>query len=158
MKKLKVDLEEIGLVMENQDRFDQGYYLDKESGEIVVIPREVMSVVEEEGEMDDLPDWEKELVEVAKDVLYSNPDRYGYIPEKPSYEGYNLMVEFAEGVENEELQEKLAKALDGKGAFRRFKNVLLNYPDYREKWFNFEQEQLNKEVIEWLNSIDIEPL
>ena len=78
---------------------------------------------------EDLPDWQKEEIKLAKDILFNNPDRYICIPERPSYEGYNLMVEFAEKVEDELL---------------------------REKWFKFRDERLNKKVTEWLNSIGIE--
>ena len=166
MKKLKADLEMIANAMQDVARMDMDYYLDKETGEVVVTSEEIFGYAEEEEEDDDdedkiredLPDWQKEEIKLAKDILFNNPDRYICIPEKPSYEGYNLMVEFAEKVEDESLREKLYIALDGKGAFRRFKNVIADYSDYREKWFKFRDERLNKEVIEWLNSIGIEPV
>ncbi|MHC2994707.1 MAG: hypothetical protein IBV53_04295 [Candidatus Atribacteria bacterium] len=160
MKKLKVDLEMIANAMEDVDRTVMDYYLDKETGEVIFIPEEVSRYVEEEDEnlREELPDWQKKEVKLAQDILFKNPDRYICIPERPSYKGYNLMVEFAEKVEDELLREKLSIALDGKGAFRRFKNVIGDYPDYREKWFKFRDERLNKKVIEWLNSIGIEPV
>ena len=155
MEKLKVDLGEIGEHMQNQNRYDMDFYLDKETGEVIIIETEILRKLEDGEIMEDLSDWQVEQVKIAKQILLS--DRYIRIPEKPSYEGYNLMVEFADEVEDKFLQEKLAIALDGKGAFRRFKNVLLSYPKYREQWFEFEQEKINEEVIEWLNSIGIEP-
>ena len=164
MKKLKTDLEMIANAMQDVARMDMDYYLDKETGEVVVTSEEIFGYAEEEEDDDDdkiredLPDWQKEEIKLAKDILFNNPDRYICIPEKPSYEGYNLMVEFAEKVEDELLREKLYIALDGKGAFGRFKNVIADYSDYREKWFKFRDERLNKEVIEWLNSIGIEPV
>ena len=160
MKKLKVDLEMIANAMEDVARMDMDYYLDKETGEVIITSEETFGYAEEEDEdkiREDLPDWQKEDIKLAKDILFKKPDRYICIPERPSYEGYNLMVEFAEKVDGELLREKLNIALDGKGAFRRFKNVIADYPDYRGKWFKFRNEKLNKEVIEWLNSIGIEP-
>ena len=162
MKKLKVDLEMIANAMEDGARVDMDYYLDKETGEVIITSEETFGYAEEAEEDEDnigedLPDWQKEDIKLAKDILFKNPDRYICIPERPSYEGYNLMVEFAEKVEEELLREKLYIALDGKGAFRRFKNVIADYPDYREKWFKFRDERLNKKVIEWLSSIGIEP-
>ena len=161
-KKIKADLEMIANAMEDVDRTDMDYYLDKETGEVVVTLEEIFRYAEEEENEDkireDLPDWQKKEVKLAQDILFNNPDRYICIPERPSYEGYNLMVEFAEKVEDESLREKLSIALDGKGAFRRFKNVIADYPDYREKWFKFRDEKMNKKVIEWLNSIGIEPV
>jgi len=159
-KKLKADLETIANTMEDTDRMDMDYYLDKETGEVIVLLEEIFRYAEEDQDKvrEDLPDWQKEQVKLAQDILFKNPDRYICIPERPSYEGYNLMVEFAEKVEDELLREKLSIALDGKGAFRRFKNVIADYPDYREKWFKFRDEKMNKKVIEWLNSIGIEPV
>ena len=160
MKKLKVDLEMIANAMEDVARVDMEYYLDKETGEIIFIPEEVSRYVEEEDEnlREELPDWQKEGVKLAQEILLKKPDRYIYIPEGPPCNGYDLMVEFAEKVEDELLMEKLSIALDGKGAFRRFKNIIADYPDYREKWFKFRDERINKKVIEWINSIGIEPV
>lgn len=158
MKKLKVDLEEIAFYMENQDRYEEDYYLDKESGEVVGLLSRCIEVVEGDKEIDDLLEWEKKEVKIAEEILYTNPGRYKRIPEKPSYEEYNLMVKFAESVEDKELKEKLAIALDGKGAFRQFKNVLSSYPEYMEKWFEFKQRRMNQEVIGWLQDIGIEPV
>jgi len=162
MKKLKVDLEMIANAMEDGARVDMDYYLDKETGEVIITSEETFGYAEEAEEDEDnigedLPDWQKEDIKLAQDILFNNPDRYICIPERPSYEGYDLMVEFAEKVEDELLREKLYIALDGKGAFRRFKNVIADYSDYREKWFKFRDERLNKKVTEWLNSIGIEP-
>lgn len=157
MKKLKVDLEEIGEHMQNQNRYDMNFYLDKESGKVIIIDVNILRGLEDGETMEDLPDWQREQVKIAEEILWSSSDSYIRIPEKPSYEGYDLMVEFAEGVEDESLREKLAIALDGKGAFRRFKNVLVSYPKYREEWFEFKQRRMNEEVTERLNSIGIEP-
>lgn len=160
MKKLKIDLEMIANALEDANRIDMDYYLDKETGEVIITSEETFGYAEEDEDKirEDLPDWQKEDIKLAQDILFKNPDRYICIPERPPYEGYNLMVEFAEKVEDELLREKLNIALDGKGAFRRFKNVIGDYPDYREKWFKFRDERLNKKVIEWLNSIGIEPI
>ncbi len=154
-------MEMIANAMEDVARMDMDYYLDKETGEVIVISEETFRYAQEEDEdkiRESLPDWQKEDINLAQDILFNNPDRYICISERPSYEGYNLMVEFAEKVEDELLREKLYISLDGKGAFRRFKNVIADYPDYREKWFKFRDERLNEEVIEWLNSIGIEPV
>ena len=131
MKKLKVDVNEIAFIMETSDEFDSITLFDTETGEIVNIPRELMSALEsdDEEEFQDLPNWEKELIETAESIISNESGRYIDIPRKPSFEAYNLMVEFASSVTNKHLREKLKIALDGKGAFRRFKNVISDYPD-----------------------------
>lgn len=68
------------------------------------------------------------------------------------------MLEFAGTVKDKNLKEKLDIALDGKGAFRRFKNVIGDYPEEEKRWYSFKDEKMKEEVIDWLNSIGIEPV
>jgi hypothetical protein len=159
MKKLKVDLDEIAFTMETSDEFESITLFDTETGEIVSIPNELMSAVESDDEeaLQDLPDWEKDLIGTAESIVNNEGGRYADIPRKPSYEAYNLMVEFTSSVTNKNLKEKLDIALDGKGAFRRSKNVIADYPDEEKRWFAFKDKKLREEVVEWLNDLGIEP-
>ena len=51
------------------------------------------------------------------------------------------MEDFIATVEGERLAELLEVAIKGKGAFRRFKDVLLNYPEERVRWFEFKDDR-----------------
>jgi hypothetical protein len=157
MKKLKVDVEDIAMIMDNQDRFGTQYYLDTETGEVAAIPEELMGTFEEGESCEGLPAWELDLLPTAKEI-FEGSKRYEEIPTRPSYEGHNLMVAFAEGVTDRKIQRELSIALDGKGAFRRFKNVLRGYPDVEKEWFEFKAERDKEEVKEWLESIGIKPI
>jgi hypothetical protein len=70
---------------------------------------------------------------------------------------YRWMAQFAETVADGRLRDMLELALDGRGAFRRFKIALSNYPAERERWFAFRQERLDQEMAAWLADQDIEP-
>ena len=59
-------------------------------------------------------------------------------------------------VEDPELQGKLSQAIDGKGAFRRFKDVLLAFPAERERWFAYRSELLHFHIQTWLDHMKIE--
>ncbi len=72
-------------------------------------------------------------------------------------EGYLIPVEPISTVSERRLREMLDLALDGRGAFRRFKEVLSNYPAERERWFAFHQERLDQEMLDWLAENEIEP-
>lgn len=74
----------------------------------------------------------------------------------PASVEYSWMVAFAGSV-SAPLREKLELALDGSGAFRRFKNVLLEFPEERERWFAFRDARLHEAAREWLADHDIEP-
>lgn len=160
MKELKVDYEMIRMAMEDTSRDYMEYYLDTETGQVIVLSEEAARHAEEDDDIkiQELPDWQKAEIEIAQNIQNNNDDRYINIPEKPTYESYGLMVDFTEIVEDELLRDKLNIALDGKGAFRRFKNVLKEYPDYEKKWFAFKATKMDEEVRDWLNTIGINPL
>jgi hypothetical protein len=75
-----------------------------------------------------------------------------------SREQYRWMERYIPMVEDKELQEKLARAIDGKGAFRRFKDVLMTYGPDREKWFTFRSERLRIFMEAWLNAHALNPV
>ena len=137
-RSMKINLEDLCLAMENNS-YDLDYYLDLETGEIIFIS----------DYMDDAN------LEELKNRIDENPDRYEPIPKAESYEDYDDMVDFISTVEDEHLVELLEVAIDGKGAFRRFKDVLARYPEERERWYHFKEERMKERAISWLEDIGI---
>jgi len=157
-KELELDLEDISIIMDT-DRWEHQAYLDTKTGEIIHIPIEL----DEDNIYDDeyisgLPEWEKEMVEEVKGVYEDEEGRYIIIPERASRDAYETMVEFTKTLDDPNISEKLFDALDGRGAFRRFKNVLSRYPKIEEQWYKYKDELEKQEVREWLWSIGIEPV
>jgi hypothetical protein len=72
-----------------------------------------------------------------------------------SREQYRWMEKFVGSVTDEALRERLIISVDGKGAFRRFKDVLLAYPAERERWFSYRAELLHWHMQQWLESHEI---
>jgi len=140
MRKVKTNLSELTDAFDNC-RIGYEYYLDLETGELLLVSDEFMDTAETE-----------EIYERLDD----EPERYLSIPTESSREGYQDMVAFTESLEDENLKEKLCIALNGRGAFRRFKDVLLSYLKRREEWFKFQNERLEKRVMEWLEENEIE--
>ena len=137
-KTLKINLDELCSAMADSS-YEHEYYLDLETGEILFIS----------DYMDD------EETGKLKDQVEEESDRYERIPEAESHEGYEDMVEFIATVKDEHLAELLEVAINGKGAFRRFKDVLLNYPEERESWFQFKDDRMEEKALEWLDDIDV---
>jgi hypothetical protein len=75
-----------------------------------------------------------------------------------SREQYRWMERYIPMVEDLELQSKLSQAIDGKGAFRRFKDVLMSYGPERERWFAFRSERLRIFMEAWLNAHALNPV
>ena len=83
------------------------HFYDRSSGEIIMID-------EEFGE--------------ASEDLEQQSDRYVLIPSITANERFQIMEDFVETINDEELQEMLNQALIEKGAFQRFDEVLQRYP------------------------------
>jgi hypothetical protein len=75
-----------------------------------------------------------------------------------SREQYRWMERFIPMVEDPELRERLTRAIDGKGAFRRFKDVLMSYGPERERWFAFRSERLRVFMEAWLSAHTLHPI
>ncbi len=81
---------------------------------------------------------------IASDVNYLRVDPVS------SREQYRWMERFIPMVDEPELRGNLAQAIDGKGAFRRFKDALMNHAEERERWFAFRSERLRTFMEAWL--------
>ncbi|MDP2753552.1 MAG: UPF0158 family protein, partial [Nitrospirota bacterium] len=90
--------------------------------------------------------------------LLDEGGRYVRIPEREPAAAYKSMSEFIDTVEDKALREELSNALNGKGAFRRFKDVLIDYPKERKRWHGFNAKAMKMEIIEWVRSIGVEPV
>jgi hypothetical protein len=97
----------------------------------------------------------------------ADPQMHARIAADPSYlriepvssrEQYRWMERFIPMVEDRELTDKLTRAIDGKGAFRRFKDVLMSYGPERERWFAFRSERLRIFMEAWLNAHALNPI
>jgi Uncharacterised protein family (UPF0158) len=83
-------------------------------------------------------------------------NRYVCISPPHSGENFKVMEEFTLKFADEKIQTELLSALQGRKPFRSFKEVLLNYPDEREKWFAFESKKLREFIEEWAEEHQIE--
>jgi hypothetical protein len=117
---------------------DQESFLDLENGDLLAII---------EGE----PDAAARRARVA-----SHPDRFLRVDPASSREQYRWMERFVGSVSEPALRERLLIAIDGKGAFRRFKDVLLAFPAERERWFAYRSELLHFHIQTWLDHMKIE--
>jgi hypothetical protein len=68
----------------------------------------------------------------------------------PSREQYRMMERFIETVTHQPLKERLQDSIVGKGAFRRFKDVVGRFPEERKRWFAFRDVLLHRYILDWL--------
>jgi hypothetical protein len=88
----------------------------------------------------------------------SGDSQYLRIESVSSREQYRWMERFIQMVDDIELRNALARAIDGKGAFRRFKDVLMSHGAERERWFAFRSERLRVFMEAWLAAHALTPV
>ena len=112
-------------------------YLDVDTGEILTV-------------------FSSERDSEVGSTVQGQPERYLFIEPVPSREQYRIMERFIETVPYASLSERLADAIVGKGAFRRFKDCIAQHNDERKRWFAFRDVLVRQLIIEWCRSKGIE--
>jgi hypothetical protein len=171
VRKLKIDLGELAFAFENASR-EMVTYLDRQTGEIILVTDETRRLLEDAleevgdremgaKELADLVlaggahDWQAEAaLDAARIEL--EPSRFLVVRHGDSREGFRDMEAFVGTVADERLRDALDFALGGRHPFRAFKDVLLGFPQERERWFAFHDARLRQRVLEWLEVEGIE--
>ena len=171
-RQVKVDLEDLKFAFESGFT-EARQYLDLETGEVVLIGDETrrqletlldgmdldsIEAVDAAIHGEDAPAWQKDALHGAALVVFGDTSRFIAIPEADSRAGYEDMVAFIDTVSNQHLQELLEVAIQGRGAFRRFKDVLAKHPQERERWFRFHDQRVQQRVLDWLDEEGITPI
>src|SRR5262245_9046276 len=118
---------------------ETGSYLDATTGRILTITT---------GDPD---------AAINRQTVSDNIRNFLRIEPASSREQYRWMEKFVGSVVDEALRERLIISIDGKGAFRRFKDVLLAYPAERERWFSYRADLLHWHIHNWLEQYEIQP-
>lgn len=137
-KQVPVDLELVQMAFEDRDG-EGKWFLDLETGEAIRVS-------------DDDDDELREQIEEGFG------ERYVHIPYQGPDAGYRDMAEFIDTVTDERCRDMLDVAIRGKGAFRRFKDVLSDNVTERDRWFAFQKERIHVRIRRWLEGEDIKPV
>lgn len=131
-------------------------YLHKPTGEIVTIDHSLLRRVEE-GEVDVEPEADDEVAqsevterdEIDHAVGILRTDEYLAFPSEYEIDEWSMMDEFTRSVVDEPLRTTLEDAIRGRGAFRRFKDVL-QANGRVEAWYQFRDAAYQSMAREWL--------
>jgi hypothetical protein len=171
-RRLPIDLEDLKMAWSSGFE-EMAHYLDRETGEVVSVTRETQRLLEALlARMEDAaaetslaaiqeqpwPQWQRQAVCAAAHIELADGDRFLRIPRADSQEAYDDRVAFVQTVRDAQIRAQLQHALQGRGAFSRFKAALGSYPDERARWFHFEGERIHQRVLEWLEAEMIAPV
>ncbi len=127
----RLDVDEIANALSDQTDYEHRWLIDPETGEILCWTRDCGIDGKEPVDLDEL------------DVVPIDPE--------PSYVWYQDMVDFVEGISDERAGRSLGRAIQGRGAFRRFKDLLHeDFPLLLPTWYAFRDRRAQRRAVEWL--------
>ena len=150
---IRVKLNEIieGLESQSDERHS---FLDKRTGEVVSISDEEMQAAEDDEPIEDFPDWQQDLVRIAKEII-DETGNYIDLPTKFDIHEYSIMEKFCLSLNDDEMSDNLYSVIKGSGAFGRFKNAIHEY-DIADDWYKYRNDALKEIAIEWCQENGIE--
>jgi len=132
---------------------EHSHYLNKRTGEIVLLTSEELKAAEDDELISKYPDWQRESNLKAREVL-SDSEHFSQVPDQFDIHEYQIMENFCRAFEDRQVGDELLRLMKGSGAFRRFKNAI-NEMDVDKAWYQFKQRALEKIAIEWLEENEI---
>jgi catechol 2,3-dioxygenase-like lactoylglutathione lyase family enzyme len=134
--------------------------VDEEGGRadrVVSVELSILSTLEEgdEEDLDDVPDWQQNEVEIARAIVEDQGERFIDPPDKFDFNEYDHMAEFIDTIRDRRIAGELARAIQGSGAFRRFKDALHHF-GIQEQWFEHRARAMKEFVIEWAKENEVE--
>jgi hypothetical protein len=100
-------------------------YFDRNTNRVVMVESSMLSSVEE-GDKEFLEDLDEddEQLEIARAIANDNGSRFIAPPDRFDFNEYRLMERFIGSLDDERAANQLYRAIDGRGAFRYFKDTL----------------------------------
>ncbi len=147
---IRVKLQEVIAGMISQS--DPGSeYLNRLTGEFVRVSDDLVSEIESSNKA---PWVTPEMVAEIKAISDGSND-YISLPDKHEINDYQIMVDFADSIEDVPTANKLYSALSGKGAFRYFWDIIDDL-GLEESWRKFQNRAYEEIAIEWCKDNGIE--
>lgn len=127
-------------------------YLDRRTGETMAVLQDDASRAHdlEDAGLEDaaLPEWERETLATVRRVPAS--DDWLALPLWFEIRPYRILEDFRDALEDAAARETLARAMRGRGAFRRFRDAIARL-GLEDEWYAFEALAYARTAARWLN-------
>lgn len=142
LRPLAVDLDELAAIREG-DSAEGGGRIDLATGD--VWPQLVLDYAQEHIELGENP-WDNE-----------DPGRWLDVPCAGPAEGYRDMCDFIATMTDAARADQLQIAIGGRGAFRRFNDLVACWPEQHQRWHSFAEERRRGRARSWLAAAGYTP-
>lgn len=124
-----IDVEDIATALEDQTDYEHRWLIDPRTGEVVFWTRD-SGVDGDPVDLDEL------------DLIPIDPI--------PTYVWYQDMVDFADGISDPDVGRRLSRSLNGRGAFRHFRDELYDHSELISVWQSFRDARASARAVDWL--------
>ena len=126
-----IDVEEIATALADQTDYEHRWLIDPRTGEVLLWTSDTGIDGENPVDLDEL------------DLILIDP--------LPSYVWYQDMVDFADGISDRAAGRSLSRSLNGRGAFRRFRNEIYErHPELISVWQSLREARARARAVRWL--------
>lgn len=123
-------------------------FLNWKTGELYGGTTEQLSMAEEWDD-EDIIGWQLEVIQKLREVLGSAD--WMKLPRRDKHEDYRIMQRFCLDRCAGRLQDELLSAIEGQGAFGRFRETI-ERRGLKEDWYTFRRECLSEDAAGWLEA------
>jgi hypothetical protein len=142
---ISVPLDDLINALEEESEL-QHAFLDRDTGEILVVSQEALVESESETDPIDWQDWQKEEIELARRVQSS--DRCIAFPSQFDVHEWKIMEDFSLQIKQEDVRAALLRSIHGGHAFRRFKDCVAHF-DLWDTWNRFRRQAFAEIMRDW---------
>ena len=89
-----------------------------------------------------------EYEELSEDEIDELFEESFILPTQYEINEYQIMVDFIDSIENSETKSNLQRLIQGKGAFRRFKDYCFEI-NIIQDWYNYKEQKYKEIAINW---------
>lgn len=139
-------------------------YYDRKTDQVVWSALDELEAAEESNDDDELADiagktenGNEDSIKIALDIVKDDGAEYVPLPTQWDIDEYSIMADFAAGLRDSQMKDRIWRGLQGTEAFRRFKQNIQRY-EVADEWYQFRDERLHEIASEWAdeNSVPID--
>lgn len=135
---------------------ETSHYLNRKTGEVLPVTDEELSAAEEEDSLEQHPQWQREVIEMARNILDDEKgETYVELPSTFEIHEYSIMEKFCLSIVDERISESLYRSIKGSGAFSRFKDGIHRF-GVVDEWNRYRDEALKEIAKQWCEVNNIE--
>jgi hypothetical protein len=139
VEELQIDLNYLVFAWQD-DSPDTAYYLDSDTGSVVLVQRDL------------------EDVDELREEIELHPNRFLYVPKPDPLQPELDLSDYVFTVSDVQLRQKLEVAEEGRDKFRSCKKILQEHPEELARWEKWREDAVRERVRKWLFAHNLQPV